>query len=102
MITGLKLVLNIEVLQYLFDEAYGVRLVIHEPGTLPYPSVEGITLDTSFETVIGLRKVSIIYKEGTTHFFVNQKKIEKSKYDIQRRNYPCLCQQNKKNMDGLC
>ena len=38
-------------------DATGLRLVIHEPGTLPFPEEEGFTLNPNYETTIGMRMV---------------------------------------------
>lgn len=59
--TGLRLTLNIERKEYLEDyvDAFGMRLVIHEPGTFPFPEEEGFTLNPSYETTIGMKLVSI-------------------------------------------
>lgn len=42
-----------------FLEGSGVRLVIHPPGTLPFPAEEGFTLSSGYETSIGMKMVSI-------------------------------------------
>ena len=39
-------------------DAFGLRLVIHEPGTFPFPEEEGFTLNPMYETTIGMRLVS--------------------------------------------
>lgn len=39
-------------------DAFGLRLVIHEPGTFPFPEEEGFTLNPRYETTIGMRLVS--------------------------------------------
>uniref|UniRef100_K1QGN9 Uncharacterized protein C1orf83 n=1 Tax=Magallana gigas TaxID=29159 RepID=K1QGN9_MAGGI len=36
-------------------DAPGIRLVIHQRGTLPFPEEEGITLNPNYETSIGMR-----------------------------------------------
>lgn len=38
-------------------DAPGIRLVIHQRGTLPFPEEEGITLNPNYETSIGMRMV---------------------------------------------
>lgn len=57
---GLRLNLNIETNEYVADymDAFGLRLVIHEPGTFPFPEEEGFTLNPRYETTIGMRLVS--------------------------------------------
>lgn len=59
--TGLRLVLNIETKEYIenYMDAPGIRLVIHQRGTLPFPEEEGITLNPNYETSIGMRMVCI-------------------------------------------
>jgi len=58
---GVRLVLNVERQEYLPDSStgYGVRMVVHEKGTMPLPQNEGLTLSTEYETSIGLRMVQI-------------------------------------------
>lgn len=58
---GLWLTLNLESNEYMtnFADAYGIKLIIHEPGTFPFPSEEGITINPNYETTIGLRMVCI-------------------------------------------
>ncbi|XP_062611576.1 amiloride-sensitive sodium channel subunit alpha-like [Saccostrea cucullata] len=58
---GLRLTLNIETFEYVKDymDAFGMRLVIHEPGTFPFPEEEGFTLNPNFETTIGMKLVTI-------------------------------------------
>ncbi|XP_061175625.1 degenerin deg-1-like [Saccostrea echinata] len=58
---GLRLTLNIETFEYVKDymDAFGMRLVIHEPGTFPFPEEEGFTLNPRFETTIGMKMVTI-------------------------------------------
>ncbi|KAJ8317417.1 hypothetical protein KUTeg_005321 [Tegillarca granosa] len=57
---GLWLTLNLESDEYMtnFADAYGIKLIIHEPGTFPFPAEEGITINPNFETTIGLRMAS--------------------------------------------
>lgn len=52
--------MNIETNEYVADymDAFGLRLVIHEPGTFPFPEEEGFTLNPRYETTIGMRLVS--------------------------------------------
>lgn len=42
-----------------FLDGSGVRLVIHEPGTLPFPEEEGFTLSPGYETSIGMKMVGL-------------------------------------------
>ena len=58
-ISGIKLVINLEVDEYIsnFTSGYGIRLVFHEPGTFPLPAQEGVTLSPGVETSIGIRMV---------------------------------------------
>ena len=53
--------LNLEIDEYVssFSTGYGIRLVLHEPGTYPLPTDEGITLGPGTETNIGLKMVKI-------------------------------------------
>ena len=56
---GLKLVLYMEVMEYLegITTGYGARIQVHEPGTYPYPVHEGMHVPASMETSIGLKLV---------------------------------------------
>ncbi|KAK3580991.1 hypothetical protein CHS0354_007025, partial [Potamilus streckersoni] len=58
---GLTLTLNLQNWEFLegVSQGYGARLVVHEPGTIPFPSTEGIFISSSFETNIGLRMVAV-------------------------------------------
>jgi len=58
---GVSLVFNVERQEYFQDSSsgYGVRMVVHEKGTLPLPQNEGLTLNTEYETNIGLRMMRI-------------------------------------------
>ncbi|XP_060588552.1 degenerin unc-8-like [Ruditapes philippinarum] len=58
---GIKMTLNLEIDEYVsnFSTGYGVRLLLHEPGTYPLPTDEGITLGPGTETNIGLKMVRI-------------------------------------------
>jgi hypothetical protein len=53
--------LNIETKEYLEDyvDAFGMRLVIHEPGTFPFPEEEGFTLNPHYETTISMKLVGM-------------------------------------------
>lgn len=67
--------LNIETNEYVADymDAFGLRLVIHEPGTFPFPEEEGFTLNPRYETTIGMRLVSFdiffIIHKFLIHFY---------------------------------
>ena len=56
---GMLLTINLEDDEYItnFASGFGLRLVIHEPGTYPFPAAEGLTLSPGFETSIGLKMV---------------------------------------------
>ncbi|WAR09305.1 SCNuncharacterized [Mya arenaria] len=58
---ALSIVFNIERYEYFkqSSSAFGVRMVLHEKGTIPLPESEGVTLNTAFETNVGIRLVSI-------------------------------------------
>jgi len=58
---GISLVFNVERQEYFHESSsgYGVRMVVHEKGTLPLPQNEGLTLNTEYETNIGLRMMRI-------------------------------------------
>ncbi|XP_060068783.1 amiloride-sensitive sodium channel subunit alpha-like [Ylistrum balloti] len=58
---GLQLILNLEVSEYItsLTSAYGIKLVVHQPMTVPYPSVEGITLSSRQETTMSLKTIEV-------------------------------------------
>ena len=68
---GLDLTLNIEHNEYLpvYTSGYGVRLVIHDFGTYPFPSQQGLSIPAGFETSVGLVMVSIIINVGAFSCF---------------------------------
>ena len=59
--TGLVLQLNIEDDEYLgeLSEEAGVRVVLHEPGSMPFPYEEGFSISPGMATSVGLTKVRI-------------------------------------------
>ncbi|XP_061194680.1 FMRFamide-activated amiloride-sensitive sodium channel-like [Saccostrea echinata] len=61
---GLQLILQVEKfeLSNLFDGS-GFRLVIHEPGTFPFPQDEGYTISPGYETTIGMRMLRVMHAE---------------------------------------
>ena len=53
------MILNVNQKEYLpklLDTA-GIRLVVHEPGRIPFPEDEGITASPGYSTSVGIRKV---------------------------------------------
>ena len=36
----------------------GIQLVVHEPGRMPLPGIEGVALAPGLETLVGIKKVS--------------------------------------------
>nr|XP_019920401.2 amiloride-sensitive sodium channel subunit alpha [Crassostrea gigas] len=58
---GLQMILQVEKFEQEenFLDGSGVRLVIHEPGTLPFPEEEGFTLSPGYETSIGMKMVAL-------------------------------------------
>ena len=51
--------------QYGITQGYGIRVQIHEPGSIPQPEEEGYFVPASMETSIGLKKVhSTYYQNG--------------------------------------
>ncbi|XP_061194679.1 FMRFamide-activated amiloride-sensitive sodium channel-like [Saccostrea echinata] len=59
---GLQLILQVEKFELLNDlfDGTGFRLVIHEPGTFPFPQKEGYTISPGYETTIGMRMVRVM------------------------------------------
>ena len=55
------MILQVETFEHVneFVDGTGIRLVIHEPETLPFPAEEGFTLSSGYETSIGMKMVSI-------------------------------------------
>lgn len=64
LVKGLKMILQVEKFEQAenFLDGSGVRLVIHEPGTLPFPEEEGFTLSPGYETSIGMKMVGLVFK----------------------------------------
>nr|XP_022345432.1 degenerin mec-10-like [Crassostrea virginica] len=62
---GLKMILQVETFEHVneFVDGTGIRLVIHEPGTLSFPAEEGFTLSSGYETSIGMKMVSLSKSE---------------------------------------
>ncbi|XP_033756107.1 FMRFamide-activated amiloride-sensitive sodium channel-like [Pecten maximus] len=60
-LNGLWLTLNLEILEYItsFVTGYGIKLLIHQPGTVVFPTLEGIVLSPGHETSIALRMVNV-------------------------------------------
>ncbi|CAH1773414.1 unnamed protein product [Owenia fusiformis] len=58
---GLKLVLDIEAAEYIGDmsPAYGVRVLVHSQGDMPFPEDQGITIGPGQATVIGTNMLNI-------------------------------------------
>lgn len=58
---GLQMILQVEEFEQVenFLDGSGVRLVIHEPGTVPFPEEEGFTLSPGYETSIGMKMVTV-------------------------------------------
>ena len=56
---GLDILLDLQTEEVLtsYKTGYGMRVVVHEQGTRPFPSSEGFTLSAGFETHFGLRVV---------------------------------------------
>ncbi|KAK7487515.1 hypothetical protein BaRGS_00021217, partial [Batillaria attramentaria] len=55
--SGLDIVFNLEIEESLrsFKTGYGMRVVVHEQGTRPFPSSDGMTISAAVETHFGLR-----------------------------------------------
>ncbi|KAL3869756.1 hypothetical protein ACJMK2_042397 [Sinanodonta woodiana] len=70
------------------SEGYGARLVIHEPGTIPLPSSEGIFISSSFETNIGLRMVQVS-RLGEPYSKCNDGKTFKEQYGVTYTRQSC-------------
>ncbi|XP_069139292.1 amiloride-sensitive sodium channel subunit alpha-like [Argopecten irradians] len=61
-LNGLWLTLNLEIFEYItsFATGYGIKLLIHPPGTVVFPTVEGIVLSPGQETSVALRMVNVL------------------------------------------
>ncbi|XP_070194592.1 degenerin unc-8-like [Littorina saxatilis] len=55
--SGLDIIFNLQTEEMLpsYKTGFGLRVVVHEQNTRPFPSSEGVTLSPGFETHFGLR-----------------------------------------------
>lgn len=53
------MILQLEKFEHIehYVDGSGFRLVLHEPGTFPFPVAEGFTLSAGYETTIGMKMV---------------------------------------------
>jgi len=58
-VQGMSMTLNLENHESFQDmtEGYGLRLVLHEIGSFPLPSEEGMTISGGYETSLGIKLV---------------------------------------------
>ncbi|XP_076462883.1 acid-sensing ion channel 4-A-like [Babylonia areolata] len=63
---ALVLTLNLETEEFIdgYKTGYGMRVVLHEHGTRPFPSTEGFTVSSAAETEIAVRMTQIKRKGG--------------------------------------
>ncbi|XP_048747868.2 degenerin deg-1-like [Ostrea edulis] len=56
-LNGLQMILQLEKFEHIehYVDGSGFRLVLHEPGTFPFPVAEGFTLSAGYETTIGMK-----------------------------------------------
>ncbi|KAL3869753.1 hypothetical protein ACJMK2_042394, partial [Sinanodonta woodiana] len=70
------------------SEGYGARLVVHEPGTIPFTSSEGIFISSSFETNIGLRMVAVS-RLGEPYSHCDDGKTFRERYGVTYTRQTC-------------
>ncbi|KAK3580988.1 hypothetical protein CHS0354_007022 [Potamilus streckersoni] len=87
---GFTLTLNLQNWEFLesVSEGYGARLVIHQPGTIPLPSSEGIFISSSFETNIGIRMVQVS-RLGEPYSKCNDGKKFQERYGVTYTRQSC-------------
>ncbi|KAL5007620.1 hypothetical protein ScPMuIL_016426 [Solemya velum] len=97
---GISITLNLENFEFIddFRRGYGARLVIHQPGTMPMPDQEGITLSAGYETTISLNKIRK-RRLGSPHGVCEEAKEFKTKYNMQYTRQ--ICQVVREKMDIL-
>ncbi|KAK3084021.1 hypothetical protein FSP39_006902 [Pinctada imbricata] len=93
---GLSIILYMELEEYLegISQGYGVRVVIHERKSFPFPADRGIYLAPSFESHIGL-KLTNISREGDPYGKCNDGAAYTQQYGIKYTRMVCqaLCRQ---------
>ncbi|KAL3869755.1 hypothetical protein ACJMK2_042396 [Sinanodonta woodiana] len=89
-IGGLIITLNLENWEILegVSQGYGARLVVHEPGTIPFPSTEGIFISSFFETNIGLRMVAVS-RLGEPYSHCDDGKTFRERYGVTYTRQSC-------------
>ncbi|KAL4218059.1 hypothetical protein ACF0H5_022797 [Mactra antiquata] len=88
---GIQMTFYIEVDEYIENHSsgYGVRMVFHQPGTLPLPTEEGLTINPEFETFIGLRAINIT-RLGHPYGICTEGEDFNKKYNITYSKPACL------------
>ncbi|KAL5007612.1 hypothetical protein ScPMuIL_016418 [Solemya velum] len=100
---GISITLNLENFEFIddFRRGYGARLVIHQPGTMPMPDQEGITLSAGYETTISLNKIRK-RRLGPPHGVCEEAKEFKTKYQMQYTRQICQFVREKIDIHNIC
>ena len=66
------MILNVDQADYVTqgDDMAGIRMVVHEQGSMPFPEDEGLALNPGQSTSIGLRQVTILNISFTSLSYV--------------------------------
>ncbi|XP_046584648.1 amiloride-sensitive sodium channel subunit alpha-like [Haliotis rubra] len=97
--SGLSMVINLESEEFIetFKTGYGLRVVIHDNGTRPFPGSEGFTVSAGSETSIALK---LVRNDSTTrggdYGKCNDSLIFKKKFGVAYTERACreFCQRN--------
>ncbi|KAL5007157.1 hypothetical protein ScPMuIL_015963 [Solemya velum] len=100
---GISVTLNLENFEFIddFRRGNGARLVIHQPGTMPMPDQEGITLSAGYETTISLNKIRK-RRLGPPHGVCDDAKEFKTKYKMQYTRQICQFVREKIDIHKNC
>ncbi|XP_067679108.1 acid-sensing ion channel 2-like [Haliotis asinina] len=95
--SGLSMVINLESEEFIdtFKTGYGLRVVIHDNGTRPFPGSEGFTVSANSETSIAMKLVTI-QRLGGKYGKCNDSQIFKTKFGVPYTERACreFCQRN--------
>ncbi|XP_067679109.1 amiloride-sensitive sodium channel subunit alpha-like [Haliotis asinina] len=88
--SGLSMVINLESEDFIdtFKTGYGLRVVIHDNGTRPFPGSEGFTVSAGSETSIAMKLVKID-RLGGLHGSCNNSAEFKRKFGVAYSERAC-------------
>ncbi|XP_048249880.1 degenerin mec-4-like [Haliotis rufescens] len=95
--SGLSMVINLEAEEFIdtFKTGYGLRVVIHDNGTRPFPGTEGFTVSAGSETSIAMKLVTI-ERLGGKYGSCNDSDIFRRKFGVAYTERACreFCQRS--------